>query len=56
MQLRLLAPDIQERILFLDDAGSCTERNVRPLVRQIDWEEQRKMWAKLERRVAGCGQ
>lgn len=44
MKLRMLAPDIQEQILFLSDAGGVTERNLRPLVGRIDWKEQRRMF------------
>ncbi len=50
MNLTLLAPDIQELILFAEtradetDAGFMTERAVRQLVAMADWGEQRKTW------------
>ena len=46
MNLILLAPDIQELILFAEtrDDGLVTERAVRQLVAMADWEEQRKTW------------
>jgi len=49
MKLRLLAPDIQEQILFLADARGVTERNLRLLLRRIDWTEQRKMFQAMAR-------
>jgi hypothetical protein len=49
MKLRLLAPDIQEQILFLSDARGVTERNLRPLPRRIDWTEQRRMFQAIAR-------
>ena len=49
MKLRLLAPDIQEQILFLSDARGVTERNLRPLLRGIDWKEQRRMFQAFAR-------
>ena len=54
MNLRLLAPDIQEAILFLprvpgERTGLC-ERHVRGLVATPDWARQRRMWQKLRRK------
>ena len=49
MKLRLLAPDIQEQILFLSDAGGVTERNVRPLLGRFEWKEQRRMFQAIAR-------
>ena len=49
MKLRLLAPDIQEEILFLSEARGVTERNLRPLLRRIDWTEQRRMFQAIAR-------
>jgi hypothetical protein len=54
MNLRLLAPDIQEQILFLprvpgERSGLC-ERHVRPIVREPDWTRQRHLWRRLTRR------
>lgn len=48
MNLLLLAPDIQEHILFLPPISQgdepLTERDMRPIVAQADWEIQRQMW------------
>ena len=46
MQLRHLAPDIQEKILFLPNMKGINERNLRPVVRRIDWDEQRRIFAR----------
>jgi hypothetical protein len=51
MNLVHLAPDIQERILFLP----CTERGrdpvhlgqLQPLAQRLDWREQRELWRQL---------
>jgi hypothetical protein len=42
-----LAPDIQEQILFLPPIKGLNERNLRPIVRRIDWDEQRPMFQKI---------
>ncbi len=47
MKLLDLAPDIQEQVLFLPTISSLNERNLRPIVRQIDWDEQRRMFQKM---------
>ena len=47
MKLLDLAPDIQEQILFLSPTLRLNERNLRPIVRHIDWHEQRRMFQKL---------
>ena len=47
MKLLNLAPDIQEQLLFLTDTGGLNERNLRPIVRMIDWDEQRRMFRKV---------
>lgn len=51
MKLCLLAPDIQEAILFLetDSSGNdpVSERDLRPIVAKISWTQQRAMWAQL---------
>ena len=53
MNLRQLAPDIQEEILFLapSEQGreTITERQVRPLLRTLLWGEQRRAWEELKR-------
>jgi len=49
MNLLHLAPDIQEELIHLPAIEKgldlVTERDVRPLTRVVDWEEQRKRWA-----------
>ena len=47
MKLLDLAPDIQEQILFLPNLKGFNERNLRPIVSRIDWNEQRRMFQKL---------
>ena len=44
MKLLLLAPDIQEQILFLPPIQGLNERNLRSIVKRIDWNEQRRMF------------
>ena len=50
--LRLLAPDIQEEILFLprvyQGRDPITERDLRPLVAELDWATQRRTWRRLK--------
>jgi hypothetical protein len=46
MKMLLLAPDIQEQILFLPPTG-LTERKLRAVVDEIDWTEQRRMFQQL---------
>jgi hypothetical protein len=47
MKLLDLAPDIQEQILHLSPTLRLNERNLRPIVRRIDWTEQRTMFQKI---------
>ena len=47
MKLLLLAPDIQEQILFLAPIKGLNERNLRPVVSRIDWREQRRLFKKI---------
>jgi hypothetical protein len=47
MKLLDLAPDIQEQILFLPHLKGLNERNLRPIVRRIDWTEQRPIFQKI---------
>jgi hypothetical protein len=54
MKLLLLAPDIQEQILFLPPGKGLTERNLRPLASQVDWHEQRRLFQKIKNRPADC--
>jgi len=55
MNLLHLAPDIQEEILHLPpvDAGCdpVTERHLRAITRLVGWEDQRRVWAKIEGRA-----
>lgn len=48
MNLLLLAPDIQEQILFLPPIASgrdpVTERDIRPVVSEMSWPSQRIKW------------
>lgn len=62
MNLRLLAPDIQETLLFLprtqrgrDSVILC---DLQPIAQVIDWKKQRKLWAQLiasERNAGSVG-
>lgn len=49
--MTLLAPDIQEELLFLPriTSGKATihEKMLRPIAAEVDWERQREMWARL---------
>ena len=51
MNLLHLAPDIQEAILHLPPVAEgrdpVTERDLRPVARLMDWEQQRKTWTTL---------
>ena len=47
MKLLHLAPDIQEQILFSAEIPGLNERNLRPIVRRIDWSEQRRLFEKM---------
>ncbi|XHC25654.1 MAG: hypothetical protein ACFHWZ_03420 [Phycisphaerales bacterium] len=55
MNLTLLAPDIQEEILFLPrvlkGCDPVSEQKLRPVVREVSWAKQRVMW----RRMRGDG-
>jgi hypothetical protein len=51
MQLLDLAPDLQEQILFLPPIKGLNERSLRPVVRQVDWDEQRRLFQKVRE---GC--
>ena len=49
LDLTLLAPDIQERVLYLeaiDGREPLTERGLRALVRLESWAEQRMIWGR----------
>jgi hypothetical protein len=55
VNLTLLAPDIQEAVLFLPKVRRgpdlITERDLRPIAAEVDWWKQREMWARLNRRL-----
>jgi hypothetical protein len=49
MDLLNLAPEIQETILFMPPTSSgrdlATERGLRRILREDDWESQRRVWS-----------
>ena len=47
MKLLHLAPDLQEQLLFLPEVQGLNERNLRAIVRQLNWSEQRRMFQKF---------
>ena len=47
MKLLQLAPDLQEQLLFLPEVQGLNERNLRGIVRQLNWSEQRRMFQKF---------
>jgi len=55
MKLLHLAPDIQEQILFLPNIRGLNERNLRPIVSRIHWNEQRRMFQKMTARFDRTG-
>jgi hypothetical protein len=47
MDLNMLAPDIQEKVLFLDEfdkLNNSIERALRTIAKEADWKVQRKKW------------
>ncbi|TWU30731.1 hypothetical protein [Novipirellula artificiosorum] len=58
MWLDNLAPDIQEQILDLprtiQGRDAILEREVRPIAKTLDWDDQRKMWADILQRLRKC--
>jgi len=52
MNLLLLAPDIQEEILFLPRTvtgrDQIRERHIRPITTVLDWRKQGKLWQQLK--------
>jgi hypothetical protein len=56
MNLTLLAPDIQEAILFLPctngEQAPIGERQIRPIAAVLDWRKQREIWGELVRSSA----
>jgi hypothetical protein len=55
MKLLDLAPDIQEQLLFLPIRRGLNERNLRPVVSRINWNEQRGMFQKILHRYHQAG-
>lgn len=55
MNLLHLAPEIQEEILFLEPVrvgkDPITERDLRPIAKQMDWGQQRAGWISLAARL-----
>lgn len=55
MVLLNLAPDIQEKILFLPPTERgrdvVKETDVRPIASTLDWRKQRRMWAAVQREI-----
>jgi hypothetical protein len=47
MKLLHLAPDIQERLLFLPPIEGLNERNLRHVVSIVEWDEQRRMFREV---------
>ncbi|WP_442510577.1 hypothetical protein SH528x_002212 [Novipirellula sp. SH528] len=51
LSLTLLAPDIQEALLFLPrmtkGKPQISEKILRPLTKEMDWGKQRVLWAKI---------
>jgi hypothetical protein len=47
MKLLQLAPDLQEEILFLPAIPGLNERNLRAVVRRLDWSEQRRLFRRI---------
>jgi hypothetical protein len=47
MKLLNLAPDIQERLLFLPPLKGLNERSLRGVVTRIDWNEQRHVFEQM---------
>ncbi|MCC9609376.1 hypothetical protein LOC68_05520 [Blastopirellula sp. JC732] len=51
MNLRMLAPDIQEAILFFPDTDRGRDplhlRQLQPIALTPDWRKQRRMWKEL---------
>ena len=54
MNLTLLAPDIQEQLLFLPRTicgrDPIAEPQLRPIAAMFDWQKQRRMWASIKSR------
>jgi hypothetical protein len=46
-KLLQLAPDLQEQLLFLPEIQGLNERNLRAIVRLLDWSEQRRLFQRI---------
>lgn len=55
MTLLHLAPDIQEQLLFLAGETGLNERNLRPIVRRIHWDEQRRLFQQIRKPLDPVG-
>lgn len=59
MNLLLLAPDIQEEILFLprtlSGRDAIRERHIRQITTALDWRKQRRLWKRLMTDQGGQG-
>ncbi len=51
-----LAPDIQERILFLPSIKRLNERNPHPVVSRIDWHEQPRLFQEICETGISCSE
>jgi len=47
LNLNFLAPDIQEEILLLTGDATASEKTLRPISVEPNWDEQRRMWSML---------
>jgi hypothetical protein len=47
MNLNLLAPSIQEELVFLDPGSKVTERDLRPITAMTSWHNQYDHWHSL---------
>jgi hypothetical protein len=52
MNLRHLAPVIQERLLFLDSGSPITERELRVVAKEVDWTKQIQLFEAAVKRTA----
>jgi hypothetical protein len=58
LDLTLLAPDIQEEILFaeaVDGVEPVTEASARRVVKELSWARQRALWREIVAAAAACG-
>lgn len=59
MNLLMLAPDVQEEILFLPRVTTGRDpihlRQLQPIALVPDWRKQRRLWSDLRSRTLACG-